>query len=46
MKLNTGGCYKKVCLETGREIESEVGKDRVKNLGEVKGVIGVGRHLQ
>ena len=46
MKLNTGGCYKKVCLETRREIESEVGNDRVKNLGEVKGVIGVGRHVQ
>ena len=45
MKLNTGGCYLKVCLETRREIESEVGNDRVKNLGEVKGVIGVGRHV-
>ena len=46
MKLNTGGCYLKVCLETRREIESEVGNDRVKNLGEVKGVIGVGRQVQ
>ena len=35
MKLNTGGCYWKVCLETRREIENEVGNDRVKNLGEV-----------
>ena len=34
MKLNTGGCYKDVCLETRREIESEVGNDRVKNLEE------------
>ena len=34
IKLNTGG-YERSCLETRRKIESEVGNDRVKNLGEV-----------
>ena len=51
IKLNTGG-YERSCLETRRKIESEVGNDRVKNLGEVVcverggGRIVVGRQVQ